>query len=288
MNKYRLKYLATAIAFLMLGYTFSGGDCGTDDDSDPPATSVAAPANVRLVLDWGPSSPFAIVKWDHSADQNRSDFRGYKVTTYEVDSLGSIISSFRVDNNIPKTSTEQQISSLQSNRRYRSYISAETNNGLRSDSVSTVIYAGVFAFSGTIDEYQATGSAESGFGWDVQIGSGIQYAYTGGNAASIDLHVRNTGGTGLQFYSPAANPPGTKTTLFGLIGQGQTAFDQTALNEPTATSIPVIDENVYLLKLESGHYVKIWVTEITNTSGFQTIQFEYKLQPIAGLRVLKR
>jgi hypothetical protein len=72
------------------------------------------------------------------------------------------------------------------------------------------------------------------------------------------------------------------------LDKGQAAFDETDLVEPTSSSIAVIADNVYLLKLQSNHYVKVWVRELTNPGGFQRISFTYKVQPIEGLRVLKR
>lgn len=285
MNRNKLKYLVTVLTFVALGYMFSGGDCGTDNEDTPPATSVAAPTNVKVSLDQA-SGSFAIVSWTHSADQGRSDFSGYTVVTYRVDTAGNIISKFN-EVSVPKTSTMQVINSIIPLTRYRSYVTAKLSNNLKSDSVATKIYAPVFASEGIIDGYQVSGNAQSGFGWNTDFGIGTQYAFTAGNAADIDLHARDAG-SGLRFYSPNAYSPGTKITMFELVGQGQTAFDQTELNEPTATSIAIVTDNVYLLKLQSGHYVKVWVKLIQTISGYQQISFDYKVQPISGLRVVKR
>jgi hypothetical protein len=284
MNKNRFRYIVTVITFLMLGYMFSGGDCGTDSDDPLPGT-VAAPTNVRVVLDQV-SSSFATIFWDHSPDQNRSDFAVYRVITYEVDSVGNVLSTFRVDENVPRTSNSQVINSIVPLTRYRTYVTAHTNTNLRSDSTGSIIYAAVFVNDGVIDEYQATGAAQSGFGWETFFGIGNQYAYTAENSARIDLHLRSDA-SGLRFYSPSEQAPGSRMTRFELIGQGQAAFDQTQLNEPTAPSIVAVPDNVYLLKLQSNHYVKIWVKSIQSAAGYQIVNFDYKLQPIEGLRVLK-
>jgi hypothetical protein len=52
------------LTILTLGYMFSGGDCGTDSDDPPPATSVSAPTNVRVILDQA-SNSFATLSWNH-------------------------------------------------------------------------------------------------------------------------------------------------------------------------------------------------------------------------------
>jgi hypothetical protein len=287
MNNNRIRYLITVITFITLGYMFSGGDCGTSSDDPPLPGTVSAPTNVRVVLDQV-SSSFATVVWNPSPDQNRSDFRGYRVITYEVDSAGNILSTFRVDENVPRTSNSQIINSIIPLHRYRSYVSAHTTGGVASDSVGTIIYAAVFSREdGVIDEYQVTGAARSGYGWETNFGIGNQYSYTTENAGNIDLHVRSDG-AGLRFYSPGEYAPGTRMTRFELVGEGQAAYDMTDLSEPTAPSMVVVPNNVYLLRLESGHYVKIWVRDIQSTAGYQSISFHYKIQPIEGLRVLKR
>jgi hypothetical protein len=289
MKNRRFRYLITVISFVTLGYMFSGGDCGTDTDDPPPVTSVAAPTNVRVVLDQA-SSSFATVRWDHSPNQGEGYFAGYRVITYEVDTAGTPISVFgQGEINVPAASNSQAINSIVPMRRYQTFVTAVANNGVRSDSVGSIVYAAVFASEGKIDEYQLTGTAQSGFGWETFFGIGTQHPYTAGNAGSIDLHLRSaTTGGQLNFYSPNLQAPGTRMTAFGLIGAGQDAFDQSQLDEPTSTSIAVVDNNVYLLKLESGHYVKIWVKSTTSAGGFRTVNFDYKLQPIQGLRVLKR
>jgi hypothetical protein len=287
MKKNRFKQLVMLLTFVTLGYMFSGGDCGTDSDDPPPATSVSAPTNVRVILDQA-SNSFATLTWSPSPDQNRSDFKGYRVVTYRVDSAGAIISTFRVDENIPKTSNSQAINSIVPLTRYRSYVMAETNNNLRSDSVGSIIYAAVVTDDGRIDEFQTTGAAQSGFGFETLFGVGTQYPYTAENAGSIDLHLRADAGNALTFYSPSSQAPGSRVTTLGLIGSGQEAYDRSELDEPIAPSLVVINDNVYLLKLQSGHYVKLWVKEIQNTAGYRSVVFEYKLQPIENLRVLKR
>jgi hypothetical protein len=285
MSKQRRKFLITAILFLSLGYVFSGGDCGTDNDDPPPATSVAAPTSVDVSVSQA-SGHFATVTWNHSSDNNRSDFTGYRVVTYEVDSAGTIISTFRTDN-VPRTSNSQVINSIVPLKRFKTYVTAELSNNVKSDSVATKIYAAVFENNGSIDEFMETGTAQSGFGWDVDFGVGTKYSFTAGSAINIDMHARNTG-NGLRFYSPSDYLPGVRSTSYELVGQGQAAFDETDLVEPTSSSIAVIADNVYLLKLQSNHYVKVWVKEIASTGGFQTINFTYKVQPIEGLRVVKR
>ena len=284
MNRNKLNFLVTLITFITLGYLFSGGDCGTETKDEPVPTTVAPPTNVKVTLDQA-SGSFAVISWTHSSDQTRGDFKGYRGVTYNVDSAGNILSQFNAVD-VPKTYSSQIINSIIPLKRYRSYVTAELTNAVKSDSIGSKIYAPVFANNGLIDEYMVTGNAKSGFGWDTDFGVGIQYPFTSGNADYIDLHARDDG-TGLRFYSPDQYNPGKKRTYFELVGQGKTAFDQTDLNEPSATSLAVIADNVYLLKLESGHYVKIWVKQLQTISGYRQISFDYKVQPVAGLRVLK-
>lgn len=285
MNRNKFRYLVTVLTFLTLGYMFSGGDCGTDNEDTPPATSVAAPTNMKVSLDQA-SGSYARVSWSHSADQTRSDFAGYHVVTYEVDSTGNVLSTFEAVD-VPKTATFQMVNSLDREIRYRTYVTAKLNNNVKSDSVSTIIYAAVISNTGIIDEYQATGTAKSGYGWNAEIGIyGNQYEFVSANFDRIDMHVRDEGG--LKFFSPDTKG-GSRTTLFTLIGADQAAFDQAEmLEEPTQTSVALVANNVYLLKLESNHYVKVWVKQIQAvTGGFDQVSFTWKVQPVAGLRVLK-
>lgn len=281
-----LKMLVVAVISSLM---FFAGDCGTEDNNDPPpATSVAAPTNVKIRVDRS-SGAFAVVSWDHSVDRGISDFRGYVVTTYSVDTAGNIISQFGTSLSVPSSSNSQIINSLIPLTLYRSYVHAETNNNIKSDSVASIVYSAVWANNDSLDQYQATGNAQSGYGWNTSFGIGTRYAYTAGNAATIDLHLRDEGG--LRFYSPDQKAPGTRVTKFDLVGTGQEAYDRTDLLEPTLASIVVVENNVYLLKTQDNNYIKVWVKKINPPAGNRTytyINFDYKVQPVAGLRVVKK
>jgi hypothetical protein len=279
------------IALLASSFMFIGGDCGTE--SDPPAaSSVAAPTGVNLLVDANAGGgSFAVISWTHSADQGDADFSHYRVVTYTVDSAGTVQSTFDVQDNVPKTSTTQIVNSISRGTRYRSYVWAVLSNGTRSDSVATRIYGGVyFNNDGSIDEFSSNGAAESGFGWDPNSGAGTQYAFTSSNFAFIDLHLRSDAGNNLLLYSPNVQG-GNKTTLLGLVGAGEAAFDKTDLEEPTLTSISVAANNVYLLKTQENNYIKVWVKAVNNVVSvppYDNVTFDYKVQPIEGLRVVKR
>ncbi|HZW38267.1 MAG TPA: fibronectin type III domain-containing protein [Ignavibacteriaceae bacterium] len=266
---------------------FFAGDCGTNNDNPPASTSVAAPTNIKIRVDRS-SGAFAVVSWDHSADKGKSDFKGYVVNTYAVDSSGNVISQFRTDI-VPSSSNSQIINSIIPLTRYKSFVYAETNNSVKSDSVGSLIYAAVWANNDSLDQFQATGSAVSGYGWNTAFGIGTRYAYTTANANLIDIHLRDEGG--LRFYSPDQKTPGTRVTKFDLVGTGQEAYDRTDLLEPALTSIVVVENNVYLIKTQEGNYIKVWVKKINPPAGSRTysyVTFDYKVQPIAGLRIVKR
>jgi hypothetical protein len=172
MSKQRRKFLITAILFLSLGYMFSGGDCGTDNDDPPPATSVAAPTT-QLMYQF--RRPAVTSQQLHGTiPQIITDLisRGYRVVTYEVDSAGAIISTFRTDN-VPRTSNSQVINSIVPLKRYKTYVTAELNNNVKSDSVATKIYAAVFENDGSIDEFMETGSCSE----RVRMGCGFWSRY---------------------------------------------------------------------------------------------------------------
>ncbi|MGE5436662.1 MAG: hypothetical protein ACM3O3_05490, partial [Syntrophothermus sp.] len=111
---------------------FFAGDCGTNNDNPPASTSVAAPTNIKIRVDRS-SGAFAVVSWDHSSDKGKSDFKGYVVNTYAVDSSGNVISQFRTDI-VPSSSNSQIINSIIPLTRYKSFVYAETNNSVKSDS----------------------------------------------------------------------------------------------------------------------------------------------------------
>ncbi len=288
MNR-NFRFLVTILSIFTASFAFIGGDCTTDSENPPIAGGVGAPANLTLTIDANPGgSSFAIISWDASANESDDNFRGYRISTYQLDSTNAVDTLLSSDQ-VSKTTRIHTVSDVQRNVRYRTYVVAELNDGSRSDSVATPVYGGIFYNNnGSIDEYMASGPAESGYGWDVFTGAGTQYAYTAGNAANIDIHLRDDNGQ-LTFYSPNIQSPGTKTTLFRLIGTGDDAFDQTELEEPDQTSIAVNDDEVYLIRTDEGNYIKIWISQISDVGSpaYSNVRFEYKVQPIQGLRVLK-
>jgi hypothetical protein len=292
MIKRDIKYLVTVLVVFTLSFAFIGGDCGSDTE-DPDSTlktSVAAPTNLSIELDAVPGGgSYAFIAWSSSTDENNDDFKGYSVNTYIVDANGTIDTIFdsHQGSESPRTYT---LNSIEWGVRYKTYVSAVLNDGTRSDSVATPVYGGVYYNNnGVIDEYSSNASAESGYGWDPNTGAGNQYAYTASNVANIDLNLRSEGGQ-LKFFSPNIQSPGTKTTLMRLIATGDDAFDQVNLEEPNLTSINVNKDEVYLLKTDENFYIKVWVKDIntvTTDPAYSEVQFEYKVQPIEGLRILK-
>jgi len=287
------KFCSTLISLSisLFSFMFIGGDCGTDSEPEqPPLTSVTPPQNVRVKVGQV-SSWYATVSWSHSTDNSANDFKGYVVVTYQLDTLNNIVSEFSRNSVAKSQSLLQLISNLAPLVRYRSYVYSETNNGIKSDSIATKIYAPVFENSAVeIDEFDSTSTtSKSGFGWNTTFGIGTQYLFTTSNAASIDLHLRDAG-NGLRFYSPDQYPPGIKRTYIDLVGSGQAAFDQTELSEPTALSLAISENSVYLLKTKENHYIKIWITKVETHPGesYQRVIFNYKVQPLEDFRIVKR
>ncbi len=95
---------------------------------------------------------------------------------------------------------------------------------------------------------------------------------------------------GLKFNSPKnnINLSGAKTTLFGMVGTGQDAFEQTTLDEPTFSVLDVANKTVYLIKTKEGNYIKVWVKEIDFANNINTAYFDYKVQPIVDLKLVKK
>lgn len=284
---------------LVSGLFFLQGCSKSDSGTNPvtPGGAPAAPTNVNVVLSavsGGGSN--AKVSWTKSTDNSSGDFAGYQVITNKVDTTGKTLgvadsalvvksdSTFHIVNLDPSRNT-----------RYQTNVYSVLGNGTRSQAASSVIYAGVYEFTNqTIDEYQAVGSAKSGFGFDPYLGLGTQLAYNTDNATKIDLNLRMDTDGALKFFSPSspkAQLTGGHDTKLSLIGTGQAAYDKAeGLAEPTLSEIAVTPDNVYLIKTQAGNYIKIWVKNVGKSSGnsFNTATFDYKLQPFAGLRVLKR
>lgn len=290
MIKNNIKKLFFFLTILTVGISFIGGDCGTESEDPPPPSTVAAPTNVDLKVDANPGGgSFAIVSWTHSTDQGIPEFSHYRVITYQVDENGSAVSVFNDPIDVPKTSSTQIINSISRSTRYRSFVQSFLTNGVKSDSVPTKIYGGVYFNTGNIDEFASNSSAESGYGWASFSGLGTSYSYSSQNFDNIDLHLRADNTGNLVFYSPDAQGA-TRHTLIGLIGGGQTSFDKTELAEPNQTSQTVAEDIVYLIKTQDDIYIKIWVKtieEVDSNPSYQSVTFDYKLQPIEGLRVLK-
>jgi hypothetical protein len=293
MIKRDIRYLVTVLIMFTVSFAFIGGDCSSDsEDPEPtPPGSVQPPTNLSIELDAVPGGgSYALIAWSSSTDENNANFRGYDVNTYIVDENGiidTIIGSYQGARS-PRTYT---LSSLERGVRYKTYVSAVLNDGTRSDSVATPVFGGVYYNNnGVIDEFSSNNGAESGYGWDPVTGAGNQYSYTSSNVSNIDLHLRSEDGQ-LKFFSPNIQSPGTKTTLIRLIGTGDDAFDQVNLEEPNLTSVNVNEDEVYLLKTDEGYYIKVWVKDINlvvSVPPYNEVSFEYKVQPIEGLRILKK
>ena len=289
MIKKNFTLLLFCLVTVFTSYTFMGGDCSTNNDEniDLPVNTVAPPASFTFKLEAEPGGDSeAIFNWTASPDENNSDFEGYRIITVRLNADDEIVSVIQVQA-LGKTFRSHSIS-IDRGIRYKTFLLAELNDGAGSDSLETNVYAGIFYNNdGQIDSYEEN-SSESGFGWDVTTGSGTQYPYTEGNADKIDLHIRELGNDP-YFFSPDGLNENFKLTRMKNIGSGQSAFDETDLPEADETFLIVNLGDVYLVKTQEEYYAKIWIKSITSpddSQSYYTVQFEYKLQPIRGLRVL--
>ncbi|MDP4195945.1 MAG: hypothetical protein Q8940_12900 [Bacteroidota bacterium] len=294
MKQARTVCFSLLLLTLILMMQFTG--CKSDNNSTGPLPTeqLAPPSNVTVSL-YAASGTGASIRWTASPDQSASDFKGYTVITNRVDSLGSTL-GLQDSALIAKGDSTFHNVTLDAGRQYRyqSSVYSVRNDGSRSQAATSVIYAGVYEATSNskIDEFSSAASAKSGFGWDPFTGLGTQYSYSSSNSAMIDLHLRSTG-TGLNFYSPSApavSITNARQTKIGLIGTGQAAFDKAEnLEEPNLDNIAVAQDNVYLIKTQDNYYVKVWVKSIVKTgnNSYNTVSFDYKIQPMKGLRVLK-
>lgn len=294
-----MKTLGKYSIYLFLFVTilaFTGSQCSSDTTEPTTPKVINPPTNVSVTVDAiAGGSSFAIIKWDKSPQHDDTDFRGYIVVTYVVNQAGEPVSTFD-STFIPKVESRQRVvQNIERGVRYKSYVYAVNIEGKKSTPFGSVIFAGVYYGEGTIDEFKSTGPAQSGYGWNPSTGEGTQYSFGQTNYPYIDLHMRTENNV-LSFYSPKVKAayPGARDTKFAIVsGTGQSAFDLVeGLEEPTLSSVSVVKDNVYLLKTQDSIYVKVWVRNIkttgSGTDAYQTAEFEYKIQPIVNLRVVKR
>jgi Fibronectin type III domain len=301
MNKF--KALISLLIFSFLIFSLTGGDCGKQTTGPVVVEKVAAPQNIKLVLRatsldsaTTPNS-FAVVSWDASQDENNTDFRGYRIITVELNSSNQVKLNLE-EKALDKSVKSYTVNDIQPMKRYKTFVIAELTSGTKSDSVATPVYAGIYYnTNGSIDSYTSSGNSQSGYGWDVSTGEGTQYTFNQANSKKIDLHLREESTGALFFKSPdfldELNGTSFKYTKMDLIGYGQETFDETLINKPDSlfrTEAPVSKDGVYLLKTEEGNYIKVWVKdyEQTGNPSYFNVKFYYKVQPIAGLRMLKR
>jgi hypothetical protein len=285
----RMKFLLKFFMIGLISLSFIGGDCSTDNHEDPPAPdTVAPPASMTFKVEAQPGGDSRVTfNWTASSDENDNDFRGYRIITVELNSNNNetIVQEQLLGKNI-KTHT---INPLEMGKRFITYILSERNNGTKSDSLETEVYAGVFYnTNGVIDSYVNNTSSMSGFGWNITNGIGTQYPYTQSNAGKIDIHIRELSDDP-YFFSPGGLDQGFKLTRIKNIGSGQSAFDETDLPEADETFLPLNLGDVYLVKTQENYYAKVWVKTVTPPGigqNYYTVTFDYKLQPIKGLRIL--
>jgi len=289
MKQKKLYFITLVVLFL--SYLFMGGDCSTNDDEEipPPDNSVAAPGSFTFKVEAEAGGDSKVTfNWTSSSDENDTDFKGYRIITVEVDSNGNVTFIFQ-EQALSKTIKSHSINPLERGKRFKTFVLAERNNGIKSDSLETEIYAGVFYnVDGEIDSYVSVGSSMSGFGWNISNGVGTQYPYTQSNSNKIDLHVRELSDVP-YFFSPGGLDPGFKLTRIKNIGSGQEAFDETDLPEADETFLEINLGDVYLVKTQELYYAKIWIKNIDPPNALRAyyiIQFDYKLQPIKNLRIL--
>lgn len=289
MIKKKFKLLSYSLVVIIISYTLMGGDCSTNDgDINAPLNTVKPPASFTVKLDAEPGgNSEAIFNWTASPDEDNSNFEGYRIITVRLNEDNEIVSVIQVQA-LEKTSRSHSIS-IDRGTRYKTFLLSELNDGTGSDSLETSVYAGIYYNSGgQIDSYDENSSSESGFGWNVGTGSGTQYPYTESNASEIDLHIRELGDDP-YFFSPNGLDENYKLTRIKNIGSGQSAFNETDLPEADETFLIVNLGDVYLVKTQEGYYAKIWIKSIDPPGlgqSYYTVHFDYKLQPIQGLRVL--
>jgi hypothetical protein len=289
----RKNFLLRVFITAVISLSFIGGDCSTNDDPEtvPDQLNVASPGSVSFSIDAVPGgNSYALISWTASPDENRNDFKGYRIRTVSVNSSGQVLSTFE-ERELPKTAKTYQVLSINRGTRYKTFLFAELNSGTKSDSLATDIYSGVFYNNdGIIDSYTAgPSSSQSGYGWGSS-GAGTQYTFSETNAGSIDINLRLLENE-LFLFSPDVFNSQFKSTIFSLVGSGSQAFNETELLEPSGSIIKVQQDNVYLIKTEENYYIKIWIKEILDnilTSGYYSLKFDYKVQSVEGLRVVKR
>ncbi|MGE5429920.1 MAG: fibronectin type III domain-containing protein [Syntrophomonadaceae bacterium] len=297
-----MKNFSVLLLFVILtvsGMTFLAGCSSNDSGTNPvtPSGGPAAPTDVKVILTAIPGGGSnAKVSWTKSTDNTSGDFAGYQVITNKVDTTGKVLS--QADSAlVVKSDSAFHIVNLDAGRetRYQTKVYSVKGDGTRSQAASSVIYAAIYEYTDqTIDEYSAaSATSKSGYGWDPFLGVGTQVAYNSGNASKIDLNMRMDGAA-MKFFSPS-NPKASLTnghnTMIAIIGTGQGAYDKAeGLPEPNLSEIEITPDNVYLIKTQAGNYIKLWVKTLGKLSGntYNTATFDYKLQPFAGLRVLKR
>ncbi|MCU7496706.1 MAG: hypothetical protein HF314_06720 [Ignavibacteria bacterium] len=283
--------------FAVSGLLFLDG-CSNNDSGTNPVTpgGPAAATDVKVVLSAVPGGGSnAKVSWTRSTDNSSGDFAGYDVITYKVDTAGAILS--RADSAlVVKSDSAFHIINLDAGRntRYQTKVYSVKGDGTRGAAATSVVYAAIYEYTNqTIDEFNPSPSAKSGYGWDPYLGGGTQMEYKLDNANKIDLNLRMDGAA-LKFFSPSSQKApltGGHNTLLILVGTGQAAYDKAeGLPEPNLSEIEVTPDNVYLIKTQAGNYVKLWVKDVSKLSGnsYNTVTFDYKLQPFPSLRVLKR
>ena len=286
------KLLLFSLMFIIASYTFMGGDCNSNNNNNditaPTTNTVSPPGSFTFNVDAVAGGDASVTfNWTASPDANKSNFKGYRIITAEVDSNGNVTSILQEVARIKNLT--YSIDPLDRGRRYKSFLFAELEDGTLSDTLKTEVYAAVFYNTdGVIDSYVQNSSTMSGFGWNISTGVGTPYSYTQGNAALIDLHLEETHGAP-YFYTPNAFGGSFKLTRMKLVGSGQSAFDETNLPNTDETILLAENDNVYLLSTQEGYYIKIWIKSVDppglNHDHF-TIHFDYKVQPIQGLRVL--
>lgn len=298
-NMKSYKKLLSVLLSLTIYFAFIAADCTKSTEPEQPVSNPPnPPANVSVVVDAvAGGESFAIVSWEKSPQHDDANFKGYIVVTYVVNQFGDPQSTFDSVFVSKIESRKRIIQDIKRGIRYKTYVYAVNQDNKKSIPFGTLIYAGVYYGDGVIDEFKLTGTAKSGYGWNPATGEGAQYSFGQSNYPNIDLHMRlDSASNVLTFYSPnvKASFPGARITKFAVVPKtGQDGFDLVeGLEEPTLSAVSVVKDNVYLLKTQDSIYVKVWVKNIKTTGSgadaYKSAEFEYKIQPIVNLRVVKR
>jgi hypothetical protein len=119
----------------------------------------------------------------------------------------------------------------------------------------------------------------SGYGW-LADGSGSEYSMITANQESVDVYVDSD----FDLASPSREGSGWKVTPIAF----DIGWDYDNLDVAPITGYvdweDIVDGGTYVLYVNDTYYVKIEITEVGTSQGFDYIRFRYGFQSVAGFR----